>query len=136
MYIQHLNISDFFLNNIMSEPTGNNTINPFSVALKQLDEASKIIGIDKGMHDLLAQPKRILIVSIPTRMDNDEIHVFTGFRSQHNDARGPFRWKRITSVNIDEERHFHVMTWKVPNIPYAGERRIIESTEFDWRLNE
>jgi glutamate dehydrogenase (NAD(P)+) len=125
MYIQHLNISDFFLNNIMSEPTGNNTINPFSVALKQLDEASKIIGIDKGMHDILAQPKRILIVSIPTRMDNDEIHVFTGFRSQHNDARGPFKGgiRYHPQVSIDEVKALSMwMTWKcaIANIPYGG----------------
>jgi glutamate dehydrogenase (NAD(P)+) len=125
MYIQHLNISDFFLNNIMSEPTGYNTINPFSVALKQLDEASKIIGIDKGMHDVLAQPKRILIVSIPTRMDNDEIHVFTGFRSQHNDARGPFKGgiRYHPQVSIDEVKALSMwMTWKcaIANIPYGG----------------
>jgi glutamate dehydrogenase (NAD(P)+) len=125
MYIQHLNISDFFLNNIMSEPTGNNTINPFSVALKQLEEASKIIGIDKGMHDVLAQPKRILIVSIPTRMDNDEIHVFTGFRSQHNDARGPFKGgiRYHPQVSIDEVKALSMwMTWKcaIANIPYGG----------------
>jgi glutamate dehydrogenase (NAD(P)+) len=125
MYIQHLNISDFFLNSIMSEPTDNNTINPFSVALKQLDEASKIIGIDKGMHDVLAQPKRILIVSIPTRMDNDEIHVFTGFRSQHNDARGPFKGgiRYHPQVSIDEVKALSMwMTWKcaIANIPYGG----------------
>jgi glutamate dehydrogenase/leucine dehydrogenase len=125
MYIQHLNISDFFLNNRMSEPTDNNTINPFSVALKQLDEASKIIGIDKGMHDVLAQPKRILIVSIPTRMDNDEIHVFTGFRSQHNDARGPFKGgiRYHPQVSIDEVKALSMwMTWKcaIANIPYGG----------------
>ena len=125
MHIQHLNISDFFLNNIMSEPTGNNTINPFSVALKQLDEASKIIGIDKGMHDVLAEPKRILIVSIPTRMDNDEIHVFTGFRSQHNDARGPFKGgiRYHPQVSIDEVKALSMwMTWKcaIANIPYGG----------------
>ncbi|MGI0001650.1 MAG: Glu/Leu/Phe/Val family dehydrogenase [Nitrososphaeraceae archaeon] len=109
----------------MSEPTGNNTINPFSVALKQLDEASKIIGIDKGMHDVLAQPKRILIVSIPTRMDNDEIHVFTGFRSQHNDARGPFKGgiRYHPQVSIDEVKALSMwMTWKcaIADIPYGG----------------
>ena len=109
----------------MSEPTDNNTINPFSVALKQLDEASKIIGIDKGMHDVLAQPKRILIVSIPTRMDNDEIHVFTGFRSQHNDARGPFKGgiRYHPQVSIDEVKALSMwMTWKcaIANLPYGG----------------
>ncbi len=77
------------------------------------------------MHDVLAQPKRILIVSIPTRMDNDEIHVFTGFRSQHNDARGPFKGgiRYHPQVSIDEVKALSMwMTWKcaIANIPYGG----------------
>jgi len=61
-------------------------INPFEVALKQLDEAAKLINLDAGLHQVLAHPKRVLTVSIPVRMDNGEVKVFTGFRSQHNDA--------------------------------------------------
>jgi glutamate dehydrogenase (NAD(P)+) len=125
VYVQHLNTSDFFLNNIMSESAGNNTINPFGVALNQLAEAAKIVGIDKGMHDILAQPKRILTVSIPTRMDNNEIHVFTGFRSQHNDALGPYKGgiRYHPQVSIDEVKALSMwMTWKcaIVNIPYGG----------------
>ena len=66
-------------------------INPFEVALKQLDEAVKLIKLDKGLQEVLANPKRVLTVSLPIRMDNGEIRVFTGFRSQHNDARGPYK---------------------------------------------
>ena len=109
----------------MSQPIGNNTINPFNVALKQLEEAAKIVGIDKGMHDVLAQPKRILTVSLPTRMDNGEIHVFTGFRSQHNDARGPFKGgiRYHPQVTIEEVKALSMwMTWKcaIADIPYGG----------------
>ena len=57
------------------------TINPFEVALKQLEEAAEVINLDKGIHQILANPKRVLTVSIPIRMDNKEIRVFTGFRS-------------------------------------------------------
>jgi glutamate dehydrogenase/leucine dehydrogenase len=109
----------------MSQPIGNNTINPFNVALKQLEEAAKVVGIDKGMHDVLAQPKRILTVSLPTRMDNGEIHVFTGFRSQHNDARGPFKGgiRYHPQVTIEEVKALSMwMTWKcaIADIPYGG----------------
>ena len=109
----------------MSQPIGNNTINPFNVALKQLEEAAKIVGIDKGMHDVLAQPKRILTVSLPTRMDDGEIHVFTGFRSQHNDARGPFKGgiRYHPQVTIEEVKALSMwMTWKcaIADIPYGG----------------
>lgn len=125
MYNQHLNTSDLFLNNTMSETAGDNTINPFAVALNQLGEAARIVGLDKGMHDILAHPKRVLTVSIPTRMDNNEIHVFTGFRSQHNDALGPHKGgiRYHPQVSIDEVKALSMwMTWKcaIVNIPYGG----------------
>jgi glutamate dehydrogenase (NAD(P)+) len=124
LYVQHLNISEFF-QNVMSESINSNTINPFDVALKQLEEAAKVIGIDKNMHTILAHPKRVLTVSIPTKMDNNEIHVFTGFRSQHNDARGPFKGgiRFHPQVTIDEVKALSMwMTWKcaIADIPYGG----------------
>lgn len=101
------------------------TINPFEVALKQLDEAAKIIKLDKGLHQVLAHPKRVLTVSLPVKMDNGEIHVFTGFRSQHNDARGPYKGgiRYHPQVSIDEVKALSMwMTWKcaVADIPYGG----------------
>ena len=109
----------------MSQTIGNNTINPFSVALKQLGEAAKLVGIDKGMYDVLAHPKRVLTVSLPTRMDSGEIHVFTGFRSQHNDARGPFKGgiRYHPQVTLEEVKALSMwMTWKcaIADIPYGG----------------
>lgn len=110
----------------MSESTtGTTTINPFDVALKQLDEAAKLVKLDNGMHQILAHPKRVLTVSIPVRMDNGEIRVFTGFRSQHNDARGPFKGgiRYHPQVTIDEVKALSMwMTWKcaIANIPYGG----------------
>ncbi len=101
------------------------TINPFEVALKQLDEAAKIIKLDKGLHQVLAHPKRVLTVSLPVKMDNGEIRVFTGFRSQHNDARGPYKGgiRYHPQVTVDEVKALSMwMTWKcaVADIPYGG----------------
>jgi glutamate dehydrogenase (NAD(P)+) len=101
------------------------TINPFEVALKQLDEAAKLIKLDKGLHQVLASPKRVLTVSLPVKMDNGEIRVFTGYRSQHNDARGPYKGgiRYHPQVSIDEVKALSMwMTWKcaVADIPYGG----------------
>ncbi|HKG70828.1 MAG TPA: Glu/Leu/Phe/Val dehydrogenase dimerization domain-containing protein, partial [Nitrososphaeraceae archaeon] len=74
-----------------STTTTNAIINPFEMALKQLAEAAKMIDLENGMHEILAHPKKVLTVAVPTRLDNGKIKVFTGFRSQHNDARGPFK---------------------------------------------
>src|ERR671922_1961806 len=101
------------------------TINPFEVALKQLDEAAKLIKLDKGLHQVLASPKRVLTVSIPVKMDDGTIKVFTGFRSQHNDARGPYKGgiRYHPQVTIDEVKALSMwMTWKcaIANIPFGG----------------
>ena len=100
-------------------------INPFENALTQLDEVSAIIGLDKGLHQFLAQPKRILTISIPVKMDDGTIKVFTGFRSQHNDALGPFKGgiRYHPQVTIDEVKALSMwMTWKcaIANIPFGG----------------
>jgi glutamate dehydrogenase/leucine dehydrogenase len=101
------------------------TINPFEVALKQLDEAANLVKLDKGLHQVLAHPKRVLTVSLPVKMDSGEVHVFTGFRSQHNDARGPYKGgiRYHPQVSIDEVKALSMwMTWKcaVADIPYGG----------------
>ena len=51
----------------MSSSNSNEKINPYEVALKQLQEASKILNLDNGMFEILSKPKRILTVSIPTK---------------------------------------------------------------------
>ena len=100
-------------------------INPFEVALTQLDEVSSMIGLDNGIHQFLAHPKRVLTISIPVKMDDGSIKVFTGFRSQHNDALGPFKGgiRYHPQVTIDEVKALSMwMTWKcaIANIPFGG----------------
>src|ERR687896_2702594 len=109
----------------MTSSNLNEKINPFEVALTQLEEASNILNLDKGMLQILSNPKRILTVSIPTKMDDGSIRVFTGFRSQHNDARGPCKGgiRYHPDVSIEEVKALAMwMTWKcaVVGIPYGG----------------
>lgn len=109
----------------MTSSNLNEKINPFEVALTQLEEASNILNLDKGMLQILSNPKRILTVSIPTKMDDGSIRVFTGFRSQHNDARGPCKGgiRYHPDVTVEEVKALSMwMTWKcaIANIPYGG----------------
>jgi glutamate dehydrogenase/leucine dehydrogenase len=95
------------------------------MALKQLEETAKIINLDEGIHKILAKPKRVLTVSLPVKMDDGRIEVFTGFRSQHNDARGPFKGgiRYHPQVTIEEVMALSMwMTWKcaVTGIPLGG----------------
>lgn len=109
----------------MSKPDKDVTLNPFEIALKQLDEAANLINLESGMRDVLANPKRVLTVSLPVKMDNGKIRVFTGFRSQHNDARGPFKGgiRYHPQVTVEEVKALSMwMTWKcaIADIPYGG----------------
>ena len=65
---------------------------PFANATKQVNDACDVLGIkDKGLRDYLALPNRILRLKLPVKMDNGKIRVFIGFRSQHNNDRGPYK---------------------------------------------
>ncbi len=98
---------------------------PFSMALQQLEAAIKHIDIDPNIYEILKYPKRVLNVFIPVRMDNGKIKVFEGFRSQHNDVRGPMKGgiRYHPNVSLSEVKALSAwMTWKcaVVGIPYGG----------------
>ena len=66
----------------------------FENATKQIRTACDLYEgcrLDQNRYEVIAQPRRIIEVAIPVRMDNGNTKVFTGYRSQHNDARGPFK---------------------------------------------
>jgi glutamate dehydrogenase/leucine dehydrogenase len=99
--------------------------NPFESALKQLDIAAEHLKLDPGLHGILSQPKRIVIVSVPVRMDNGQTKTHTGFRVQYNDARGPYKGgiRYHPNVTLDEVKALSAwMTWKcsVADIPFGG----------------
>lgn len=61
----------------------------FKNVSKQIEETCRMAGIDPNVGDRLKRPKRALVVSIPVRMDDGSIHVFEGYRVQHNMTLGP-----------------------------------------------
>jgi glutamate dehydrogenase (NAD(P)+) len=61
------------------------------LAVKQFEIAAEKLNLDDNLAGRLKRPDRALIVSVPTRMDNGSVHVFTGYRVQHNDVLGPFK---------------------------------------------
>jgi len=99
--------------------------NPWQHALQQLDEVAKRIDLEPWIHKKLRHPKRELIVSIPVRMDDGSVEVFTGYRVQHNITLGPAKGgiRYHPEVTLDEMRALAMwMTWKcaVVGFPYGG----------------
>src|SRR3989440_5033812 len=100
-------------------------LNPFRIAQIQFDLAAEYLKLDLGLRQVLRTPKRILEASIPTKMDNGQLKVFTGYRVQHNIARGPSKGgiRYHPNVTVDEVKALAAwMTWKTAtvNIPYGG----------------
>ena len=62
-------------------------LNPFAIAQQQFDRAADMLNLDAGTREVLRRPKRALLVSVPTKMDDGTVKVFEGFRVQHNIAR-------------------------------------------------
>src|SRR2546429_333032 len=99
--------------------------NPFHNALHQLEIAAEHLGLDPGLHEVLKHPQRELTVNFPVKMDDGSTRIYTGYRVQHNNHRGPckggIRYSRTT--DLDEVRALAMwMTWKcaIVNIPFGG----------------
>src|SRR5580704_8456475 len=100
-------------------------LNPYRISQIQFDIAAEHLKLDPGMRKVLRTPKRVLEVSVPTKLDNGQVKVFTGFRVQHNVARGPAKGgiRYHPGVTLDEVKALAMwMTWKTAtvNIPYGG----------------
>jgi len=61
----------------------------YEKALKPLKKAAAVLNLEPNIVEVLSSPERMLIVSIPVKMDDGNTKVFTGYRVQHNTARGP-----------------------------------------------
>jgi glutamate dehydrogenase (NAD(P)+) len=99
--------------------------NVWEMAKHQLDEVATLIGLNESIHGYLRQPKRVLEVSVPARMDDGTFRMFTGYRVQHNMARGPGKGgiRFHPDVTLDEVKALAMwMTWKcaLVNIPFGG----------------
>jgi glutamate dehydrogenase (NAD(P)+) len=100
-------------------------INAFQIAQSQFDAVAEKLNLDAGVREVLRWPAREFTFRIPVRMDNDTLQVFTGFRVQHNDARGPNKGgiRFHPEETIDTVRALAMwMTWKcaVVDIPLGG----------------
>ncbi len=93
--------------------------------LSMLDDIAPRINLEEGIHRILSKPELELTVYIPVTMDDGRVEVFTGYRIQHSNARGPCKGgiRYHPCVELNEIRALSaLMTWKcaVVNIPFGG----------------
>ena len=102
-----------------------NSTNPFITAQRQLKAACDMLGTDEKVYEILKNPQRVVEVAIPVKMDDGSIKTFVGYRSQHNNAVGPYKGgiRFHPGVNMDEVKALSTwMTFKcgVVGVPYGG----------------
>jgi glutamate dehydrogenase (NADP+) len=97
----------------------------FADALKRLEVASKYADAHPETLKRLSQPKQFLEVSIPVRMDNGSLQVFTGYRCKYDDTRGPAKGGIRYHVNVDPSEVKALAFWMTfkcacVGLPFGG----------------
>ena len=97
----------------------------FRLAVAQFDQAAETMRLDTNLRERLKLPQRSLVVSLPVRMDDGRVEVFTGYRVQHDSSRGPSKGgvRYHPDVNLGEVAALAMwMTWKcaLAGLPYGG----------------
>jgi glutamate dehydrogenase/leucine dehydrogenase len=94
-------------------------------ALGQLNKALDILNVHPNARALLQAPERVLEFSIPVKMDDGTIKVFTGYRSQYNSALGPYKGGIRYHHEVNKEEVQSLSMWMslkcaVVNLPLGG----------------
>ena len=105
--------------------TNETQLTPFEEVNLFYDRAAQRIGLSQGVFEMLRRPWRELQVQVPVRMDDGRLEIFTGYRVQHNGARGPYKGgvRYHPAADLDEIRALaSLMTWKTAlmDIPFGG----------------
>jgi len=99
--------------------------NAYDVAMENFDHAADALELENDVREMIKYPERILMVSVPVRMENGRIRRFEAYRVQHSTVRGPGKGgiRYHPNVTLDEVKALATwMTWKcaVVNIPFGG----------------
>ena len=101
------------------------TLNPFEIAQKQIKSACDKLNADPAVYEILKNPMRVLEVSFPVKLDDGTVKTFIGYRSQHNNAVGPFKGGLRFHPDVTKDEVKALSTWmtfkcSVAGIPYGG----------------
>jgi glutamate dehydrogenase (NAD(P)+) len=96
-----------------------------AAALEQYDAAAGHLGLEPGLREVLRSPQREVVVRFPVKLDDGSTRVFSGYRVQHNVARGPAKGglRFHPHADLDDVRALAMwMTWKcaLVEVPFGG----------------
>jgi glutamate dehydrogenase (NAD(P)+) len=99
--------------------------NLYTQQIKKLYRVGEILGLQEDQLEALATPERVIQVKIQVPSSNGKIRTFTGWRSQHNSALGPYKGGVRYHPNVTQDEVIAlsmIMTWKnsLLQLPYGG----------------
>ena len=108
-----------------TDPPSRAEVSNYEIVTHYFDDAAERLELRDDVAQVLKTSYREVQVQIPIVRDDDRIHVYQGFRVQHNGARGPYKGgiRFHPEVDLDEVRALAaLMTWKtaIAGIPYGG----------------
>jgi glutamate dehydrogenase (NAD(P)+) len=100
-------------------------VSNYEIVSHWFDVAAERLGLRDDIAAVLRSSYREVQVQVPVKLQDGRIHVFSGYRVQHNGARGPYKGgiRYHPEVDLDEVRALaELMTWKtaIVGIPYGG----------------
>jgi glutamate dehydrogenase (NAD(P)+) len=100
-------------------------VSNYEIVSHYFGKAAERLELRDDIAEVLRSPYREVRVQIPVKQADGKIHVYSGYRVQHNGARGPYKGgiRFHPEVDLDEVRALaELMTWKtaVVGIPYGG----------------
>lgn len=100
-------------------------LNPLQSARKQIKLACDALELEAGVYELLKEPKRVIEISIPVKMDDGSLKVFKGYRSVYNNAAGPGKGGIRFHQDVNRDEVMALSAWmaikcSLVNLPFGG----------------
>lgn len=116
-------------------------VSTFESAMKQFDDAAKLLNLDKGLLEVIKRPRRSIILELPITMDDGTLRLFKGYRVQHSIIRGPAKGgiRYHPDTTLDEVQALSAwMTFKcaVVGIPFGGAKGGIQCDPSKMSMHE
>jgi glutamate dehydrogenase (NAD(P)+) len=109
----------------VAKPGQRAEVSNLDIVRHYFDIATERLGLPDDLRVVFWTPYREVTVQIPVRLSDGRVHVFSGYRIQHNGARGPYKGgiRFHPEVDVDEVRALaSLMTWKtaIAGVPFGG----------------
>jgi glutamate dehydrogenase (NAD(P)+) len=110
---------------VSAEPPTTERYDPWKAILDRIEDAATLVSVDPAVVALMAHPERVLQVSVPIRMDDGRVEVFTGWRAHHSTIRGPAKGgirfhPKVTGDEVSALAAEMTLKTAVVGIPFGG----------------